>query len=153
MKLEISGCDTDGSCWFVMREKYCWLVAGGWFVVREKYCWLVADKPKQQGVWGWESREREKHPTSPARDSNSVFSRVTPGAAASPPAGGERGWVGGPEQSWGEGTERYGRRVVFPVRALTRLCYKNTLSQVPWKRTKEPWVLATLVDWLTDNSI
>jgi hypothetical protein len=20
------------------------LVAGGWFVVREKYCWLVADK-------------------------------------------------------------------------------------------------------------
>jgi hypothetical protein len=35
----------DGWCWFVLREKYCWLVAGGWFVVREKYCWLVADKP------------------------------------------------------------------------------------------------------------
>jgi hypothetical protein len=34
----------DGWCWFVLREKYCWLVAGGWFVVREKYCWLVADK-------------------------------------------------------------------------------------------------------------
>jgi hypothetical protein len=32
----------DGWCWFVLREKYCWLVAGGWFVVREKYCWLVA---------------------------------------------------------------------------------------------------------------
>jgi hypothetical protein len=28
-----------------MREKYCWLVAGGWFVLREKYYWLVADKP------------------------------------------------------------------------------------------------------------
>jgi hypothetical protein len=28
--------------WFVLREKYCWLVAGGWFVLREKYCWLVA---------------------------------------------------------------------------------------------------------------
>jgi hypothetical protein len=26
----------DGWCWFVLREKYCCLVAGGWFVVREK---------------------------------------------------------------------------------------------------------------------
>jgi hypothetical protein len=32
-----------------LREKYCWLVAGGWFVLREKYCWLVADKPNEQG--------------------------------------------------------------------------------------------------------
>jgi hypothetical protein len=38
----------DGWCWFVLREKYCWLVAGGWFVLREKYCWLVADKPSEQ---------------------------------------------------------------------------------------------------------
>jgi hypothetical protein len=28
----------DGWCWFVLREEYCWLVAGGWFDVREKYC-------------------------------------------------------------------------------------------------------------------
>jgi hypothetical protein len=40
----------DGWCWFVLREKYCWLVAGGWFILREKYCWLVADKPSEQGV-------------------------------------------------------------------------------------------------------
>jgi hypothetical protein len=40
----------DGWCWFVPREKYCWLVAGGWFVVREKYCWLVGDKPSEQGA-------------------------------------------------------------------------------------------------------
>jgi hypothetical protein len=40
----------DGWCWFVLREKYCWLVADGWFVLREKYCWLVADKPSEQGV-------------------------------------------------------------------------------------------------------
>jgi hypothetical protein len=40
----------DGWCWFVPREKYGWLVAGGWFVLREKYCWLVADKPSEQGV-------------------------------------------------------------------------------------------------------
>jgi hypothetical protein len=33
-----------------MREKYCWLIAGGWFVLREKYCWLVADKASEQGV-------------------------------------------------------------------------------------------------------
>jgi hypothetical protein len=39
----------DGWCCFVLREDYCWLVAGGWFVVREKYCWLVADKPSEQG--------------------------------------------------------------------------------------------------------
>jgi hypothetical protein len=39
----------DGWCWFVLREKYCWLVAGGWFALREKYCWLVADKPSEQG--------------------------------------------------------------------------------------------------------
>jgi hypothetical protein len=40
----------DGWCWFVLREEYCWLVAGGWFDVREKYCWLVADKPNEHGV-------------------------------------------------------------------------------------------------------
>jgi hypothetical protein len=42
----------DGWCWFVLREEYCWLVAGGWFVLREKYCWLVADKPSEQGYRG-----------------------------------------------------------------------------------------------------
>jgi hypothetical protein len=26
----------NGWCWFVLREKYCWLVASGWFVLREK---------------------------------------------------------------------------------------------------------------------
>jgi hypothetical protein len=40
----------DGWCWFVLREKYCWLVVGDWFVLREKYCWLVADKPSEHGV-------------------------------------------------------------------------------------------------------
>jgi hypothetical protein len=46
----------DGWCWFVLREEYCWLVAGGWFVLREKYCWLVADKPSEQAVGSAESR-------------------------------------------------------------------------------------------------
>jgi hypothetical protein len=40
----------DGWCWFVLTEKYCWLVTGGWFVLREKYCWLVADKSNEQGA-------------------------------------------------------------------------------------------------------
>jgi hypothetical protein len=40
----------DGWCWFVLREKYCWLVAAGWFVLREMYCWLVADKPSEQAA-------------------------------------------------------------------------------------------------------
>jgi hypothetical protein len=48
----------DDWCWFVLREKYCWLVAGGWFVVIEKYCWLVADKPSEQGECFYENRER-----------------------------------------------------------------------------------------------
>jgi hypothetical protein len=48
----------DGWCWFVLREEYCWLVAGGWFVVREKYCWLVADKPSEQGDVLKEGREK-----------------------------------------------------------------------------------------------
>jgi hypothetical protein len=34
--------------YYILREEYCWLVAGGWFVLREKYCWLVADKPNEQ---------------------------------------------------------------------------------------------------------
>jgi hypothetical protein len=34
-----------------LREKYCWLIAGGWFVLREKYCWLVADKPNEQALF------------------------------------------------------------------------------------------------------
>jgi hypothetical protein len=29
----------------VLLAGYC-----GWFVLREKYCWLVADKPNEQGV-------------------------------------------------------------------------------------------------------
>jgi hypothetical protein len=33
----------DGWCWFILREKYCWLIAGDWFVVRKKYRWLVVD--------------------------------------------------------------------------------------------------------------
>jgi hypothetical protein len=41
----------DGWCWFVLREEYCWLVAGGWFVVREKYCCLVVDKPSEHGAY------------------------------------------------------------------------------------------------------
>jgi hypothetical protein len=40
----------DGWCWFVLREEYCWLVAGDWFVLREKYYWRVADKPSEQGA-------------------------------------------------------------------------------------------------------
>jgi hypothetical protein len=31
-----------------VREKYCWLIAGGWFVLREKYRWLLVDKPNEQ---------------------------------------------------------------------------------------------------------
>jgi hypothetical protein len=31
----------DVWCWFVLREKYCWLVAGGWFVVRETAGWRL----------------------------------------------------------------------------------------------------------------
>jgi hypothetical protein len=26
------------------------LIAGGWFVLREKYCWLVTDEPNEHGT-------------------------------------------------------------------------------------------------------
>jgi hypothetical protein len=26
------------------------MIAGGWFVLGEKYCWLVADKPNEQAA-------------------------------------------------------------------------------------------------------
>jgi hypothetical protein len=43
----------DGWYWFVLREEYCWRVAGGWFVLREKYWWLVADKPSEQAAYNF----------------------------------------------------------------------------------------------------
>jgi hypothetical protein len=51
----------DGWCWFILREKYCWLVAGGWFALREKYCWLVADKPSEQGLKYLELEQNTYH--------------------------------------------------------------------------------------------
>jgi hypothetical protein len=58
----------DGWYWFVLREKYCWLVGDGWFGLREKYCWLVADKPNEQGAGrgGCASGARPQ-PAAPAR--------------------------------------------------------------------------------------
>jgi hypothetical protein len=38
-----------GLFWEKSTAGWFWLVAGGWFVLREKYCWLVADKPSEQG--------------------------------------------------------------------------------------------------------
>jgi hypothetical protein len=39
-----------GLFWEKSTAGWFWLVAIGWFVLREKYCWLVADKPSEQGV-------------------------------------------------------------------------------------------------------
>jgi hypothetical protein len=43
-----------------------WLVVGGWFVLREKYCWLLADKPSERAVIGdnlcqWEKVQTKEH--------------------------------------------------------------------------------------------
>jgi hypothetical protein len=51
--------------WFVLREEYCWLVAGGWFVLREKYCWLVADKPSEQAEGRHASQSPPRRPQLP----------------------------------------------------------------------------------------
>jgi hypothetical protein len=70
----------DGWCWFVLREKYCWLVAGGWFVLREKYCWLVTDKPSEQGVrvlW-WNGRDRSEHYSSFLSHLSSISTPILP---------------------------------------------------------------------------
>jgi hypothetical protein len=55
----------DVWCWFVLREEYCWLVAGGWFGLRAKYCWLVADKPSEQGACGLLCRARARSAQGP----------------------------------------------------------------------------------------
>jgi hypothetical protein len=48
--------DAAGWTWCMHGQWQCWInnvfirpVADGWFVLREKYCWLVADKPNEQG--------------------------------------------------------------------------------------------------------
>jgi hypothetical protein len=40
-----------GGWWLVLvyRVGDGWLVGDGWFILREKYCWLVADKPNEHG--------------------------------------------------------------------------------------------------------
>jgi hypothetical protein len=35
-----------------LREKHCWLVADGWFVLREKYGWLVHVAHSTQAATG-----------------------------------------------------------------------------------------------------
>jgi hypothetical protein len=39
-----------GLFWEKSTADWLRLVAGDWFVLREKYCWLVADKPSEQAV-------------------------------------------------------------------------------------------------------
>jgi hypothetical protein len=42
---------SDCISWLERQSRaYYWLVAGGWFVLRGKYCWLVADKPNEQAA-------------------------------------------------------------------------------------------------------
>jgi hypothetical protein len=76
----------DGWCWFVLREEYCWLVAGGWFDVREKYSWLVADKPSEQGPYlstdrAYTNIKRKK--SSASTRSESIASAAAPSSAPS----------------------------------------------------------------------
>jgi hypothetical protein len=41
-----------GWCWFVLKKKYYQVAVGDWFIMREKYCWLVADKPDEHDSFG-----------------------------------------------------------------------------------------------------
>jgi hypothetical protein len=38
----------DSWCWFVLREKYCWLVVGDWFSQREKSTSVFLDAIRVQ---------------------------------------------------------------------------------------------------------
>jgi hypothetical protein len=67
-----------GGWWLVL---ICWLIAGGWFVVREKYYWLVADKPNEQG----DVQPSSLSPPTPTRGADSrgnKFSGQEPGSDA-----------------------------------------------------------------------
>jgi hypothetical protein len=52
-----------------------WPVVGGWFVVREKYCWLVADKPSEQGVYSATVRARWSWGPAPSPPASAPCSR------------------------------------------------------------------------------
>jgi hypothetical protein len=43
----------DGWCWFVLREKYCWLVDGGWFILREQGagCYVFPLAVSGSSIW------------------------------------------------------------------------------------------------------
>jgi hypothetical protein len=45
----------DGWCWFVLREKYWWLVVGGWFGLRESW-WLISQASRAAA---WEGVVRQ----------------------------------------------------------------------------------------------
>jgi hypothetical protein len=88
----ISACSLDwwldGWCWFVLREKYCCLIADDWFILREKYYSPVADKPNKRcegqythtlaGEVNSESKRRSFRPgfTSPAPSSDQPTGRL-----------------------------------------------------------------------------
>jgi hypothetical protein len=50
-----------GLFWKKSTASWLRLVAGGWFVLREKYSWLVADKPSEQaGMFNYHKLKRER---------------------------------------------------------------------------------------------
>jgi hypothetical protein len=92
--------------WFVLREKYSWLVAGGFFVPREKFCWLVAEKPSEHGECprhGWSTsgnaapwacsltRRRRRHGTRTAPPATKLNTRMSPGVLPMGARSGESG--------------------------------------------------------------
>jgi hypothetical protein len=116
-----------------VREKYCWLVAGGWFVLREKYCWLMADKPNEQAEgYGSTSsltndslkhtrkHEKKEGAIEPKSKAARLWRTVRPGRADCPR------WPRGPSG-----------RVPRTVRTLAADCPAGAADR-PLKRTEPP---------------
>jgi hypothetical protein len=60
------------------------LIAGGWFVLREKYCWLVADKPNEQADLLRHIFQNDMHVTNQFSFSFAIFSTRSLGIRATP---------------------------------------------------------------------
>jgi hypothetical protein len=82
--------------WLVLiccERKVLWLVAGGWFVLREKYCWLVADKPNEQAaiLSPFLEHDADGEPMQTVSESRSMTSRAPSRSHTHANAGHENG--------------------------------------------------------------
>jgi hypothetical protein len=99
-----------GLFWEKSTVGWFWLVAGGWFVLREKYCWLVADKPSEQGACLSCYTFLPILPLTVSQSPDARTSTRSPAAATPTAPAFSRAWGGFPDPLWVAGCGRRGGR-------------------------------------------